>query len=165
MSSSFTSEDRTRNGYSWFPIRVILLALVASSGCGEARRSTDIVLQNLELVDGQRVGDLVGTADSAIVSIYAPTDCLTCNSALDRWREWTQAGEDRTHIILMTREPSPKERRALVMDHVVEYRVLKSKPPAESPFSYFIVGGAIVDFGRGLVGERSLAKRVVHASR
>ena len=144
---------------------IVTLTIHLVVGCENVQQLGEVRIPELTLVGGTRVGDLLGGTDSAIVSVYSPMDCLNCNSAMDRWRQWSQARVGRVHVVLMLRDPTPAERRALAMDRLTDYRVLEPGQDIAAPASFLVVSGAIVDFGRGLIGERALAKRVILGSR
>jgi hypothetical protein len=140
----------------------VCLAVLACSGPVRNHASLPLSLDRIRVSTGLTLDDLLSPTDSTIVSIYSPSDCLSCTSALLRWREWQQKSRGRRSLILLTRSPSRHELKAFALERITEYLVLAAPPPVPPPTSFLVVAGRVSDFGRGPVGENAMAKRVLN---
>lgn len=97
--------------------------------------------------------------DTAVVLVYAPSQCFTCDGELSRWSSLSGERGWRMHLLL-TAEPSAGEREQLRLFRVQPSGVLQDAPArVETPRVYWFAGGTPVDSAVGSAAEhRLLAK-------
>jgi len=131
--------------------------------CGRA--DPEFVASDLEpgllvLQDGRMVSELFGGSDSIVVSIYDPSDCLSCSTGIHAWRVWQTESRGRQHVLLFTRLPTEPERRQLAIGRTLTPHVLAPDKRLPAPISFLIVQGRAIDWARGKLGEEMMANRL-----
>lgn len=77
----------------------------------------------LRLASGTAVADLVGS-DSAVVAIYDPAACMSCDNLLPDWFRWAET-HPRRFALVLSREPTPEERKRIILRRVTPQGVLR----------------------------------------
>jgi hypothetical protein len=79
----------------------------------------------LPLRDGRKIADLLSDADSSVVIIVDPSECLACNAALHAVLEIRRGNEGRV-ILVLSRDPTSIENRQFVLAGYHADAVLRS---------------------------------------
>lgn len=87
---------------------LISAALMMCQGCRDVAGAA--------LRNGTAVRELVGR-DTAIVLVFDPNTCFTCEGNMYMWLGWAQQNPGRFALVL-TKEPTESERRQLALLHI-----------------------------------------------
>lgn len=67
----------------------------------------------LRLDTGDQLSTLALQGDTTAVLVVDPSDCLACGLKVGAWQQWQLDGHARRVHVILTRPPTPGERRAL----------------------------------------------------
>jgi hypothetical protein len=129
------------------------------AGCAEGTSGVPPVSE--WVLDGGRPisNVLPAQGDTAVLLVYAPSQCFTCDGELSRWAALSGERGWRMHLLL-TAEPSAGERDQLRLFRLKPSGVLQGVPAGlETPRVYWFAAGTPVDSAVGSPAEhRLLAK-------
>lgn len=103
-----------------------------------------------------------GEADSTVVVVMAPSDCVACNSALGDWILWGSSGRNRALVMLFSSRPTEAEQRTLAATRIKPRAVLpEGSPSVRSDVAvYAFVRGELRDSAVGQRGSLALLARI-----
>jgi hypothetical protein len=132
-------EEMNRHMTAWRGAALLTVLLTAGCSGGVAERSLD---------SGEPVASLAARADTAVVLVYAPSDCLTCYGSLQPWLEWGRAHPDAFSLVF-TRPPTRSERMQLAAYRIrphglLEPRALDRVLPVKTPAEALFIDGRMV---------------------
>lgn len=118
---------------------------------------------SLDLADGSNVSTLAGVNDTVAVLMYDPADCFTCSTPVHGWLSWQSASAHRTVVLVLTRRPTPLERKLLVAARLrvgptLRHTGSRHPWPAIALFAH----GRTLAIVRGRTAVRSLADNYLH---
>lgn len=120
-------------------------------------------LSRVSLQGGKAIADLLSAADTVVLLLYDPADCLACGAPIGVWRTWEAASQRRKLVLVLTRPPTRREAEALFTARVAPAAILASgRSPMPVPSAYVVVSGAISDSGVGRGGIGAVMARVTH---
>lgn len=101
---------------------------------------------------GQTIQDLLPGSGPAAVLVYDPADCFTCSSSIAEWMAWESHYPGRV-LMVFTREPTPAERKRLVLHRITADGILgeplaRLSASSETPVEFAILDGRTVQYGR-----------------
>lgn len=118
-------------------------------------------LLSMPLDDGRALSELVTSADTTALLLYAPGDCLTCGSPVHEWSEWAVRGTGRASRIVLSGSPTRTELRSLLAARVPIAGVLRSGTALpDTPRIYLIANGILVDSAIGRQSASAFTARV-----
>ena len=132
--------------------RALSLLLVAVSVSACARQG--VPLPAAPLADGSTVARLLPAEGATVALVVKPSDVFNCYQPLWVWNEWR-----RHHpvgmVLLFTREPTPEERRELVLRRVRPDAVLAPGGfhPAATPAEYVVTSNRVIRATTGRFGS------------
>lgn len=115
-------------GWLWLGV----LGLVG--GCSDSQD-----LLELETSDGIPLKSLATDATERVILLFDPAECFTCYSGLGAWLHWGRR-EDRVVVLVLTRDPTPVERRAMLLSGFQESAVLQHRMADRTPIQVYIRG-------------------------
>lgn len=141
------------------PFRFALALVAATLTAAGCQRSSDALGSIGEWPvrgAGQVTGLLPTGGDTAVVLVYAPSHCFTCEGELSRWVALAGNRGWRMHLFL-TAEPSTGERDQLRLFRLQPSGVLQDVPAGlETPRVYWFAGRTPVDSAVGSPAEHQL---------
>jgi hypothetical protein len=136
--------------------RLLLAAVALSAGC---RGDPDVVPPITEWsAGGSRsvAAFLPAAGDTAVLLVYAPSQCFTCDGELSKWMSVSRDRGWRVHLFL-TAEPSPGERDQLRLFRLEPAGVLQGPiTDLETPRVYRFAGKTLVDTAVGTPAQNGL---------
>lgn len=96
-------------------------------------------LLDIQTTDGHSVQSLAKGVGERVVLIFDPAESLSCLNALAAWKHWGE-GDDRSMVLLLTRQPTDSERRGLRLAGVREDGVLARPPNGVTPMQLLFLG-------------------------
>jgi len=82
------------------------------------------------LTSGMPVAEMLAR-DSAIVAIYDPAACMSCDNLLAEWFRWEET-HPRRFALVLTRAPTMNERVRMILRHVKPVGILRHVPGRSS---------------------------------
>lgn len=145
-----------------FPVSTLLLLVFPALTACEARRSDPLPVHQWVLEEGRTVRSfLTTTGDTAVVLVYAPSDCFTCDGELAGWSKLAGERGWEMHLFL-TGTPSTGERDQLRLFRIRPAGVLAD--PGHSalatPRVYRFDGQVPIDSAVGSASQAALLGRV-----
>jgi hypothetical protein len=137
---------------------LITVAIAACTAAGVAG-GTDLL--DARLTGGERLRDLIGPVDTAVVLLYDPGDCFVCFSELASWIEVRRQRPGLVRIVL-TRAPTTTERHQLALYRIVADGVLpleKGSDGIATPAQLLVVADSIVGLWTAADGALPLLAR------
>ena len=125
---------------------VVGLSWVCTVGCLPSGASAE--KEGGLIISDPALRKLVADTQDAVLLVYAPEDCFSCFGALDEWLAWRVLDGGNVHLIL-SREPTPAERRSLLLAGLREAAVLRQFAPNRTPLHLRVVHGKLrqAEFG------------------
>lgn len=118
-------------------------------------------IMQLPLKTGALIADLVSESDTTMLLIYDPADCLACGNPIGVWLAWETSSPRRSLALVLTREPSPADVRALATARAMVKGLLQETARfTRTPAAYYIVAHRIVDSAVGRPALSSLMTRI-----
>ena len=138
----------------------IAFLLVGVGGC-----TMDAASRQSELAEAVPHGDIAAyatEAESTVVVVMAPSDCVACNSALGDWILWGSDSRSRRLVVLFSSRPTEAERRTLAATRIRASDVLPTGAPSvrSDVAVYAFVAGALQDSAVGQKGSLALLARL-----
>jgi hypothetical protein len=119
-------------------------------------------VESLRLADNVRLTDLALEADTVVIAVYDPADCLECFGVAPAWRQWEVRAPTRRFFPVLTRVPDRVESRQFVLLSLPTRFVIHDYPPrASTPRVFWFEQGVVIDSAAGPSGERLLHRRRV----
>jgi hypothetical protein len=144
----------------------ILAAVIGLAACSRLQPAA----ADRAVAGGGTVAALVANADTAVVLVYAPSDCFACHAALQPWLEWGRRHPGRLALVF-TRPPTVAERVQLATyrihaDATLERGLIDRIAPPAAPVELLLVHGRAVESHRVARGPLStpLFRRIAHAN-
>lgn len=129
---------------------VVTLALI---GCAR-----DSVL-DVPLASGADIRSLTRTADTTMVLVLKPEECFSCGVNASDWARFGATGVRET-VLILTRQPSERERRELVLRRIRPSDVIapQSRSPVSTPYVAWIADGR--PFFEGSLRDQRVRSRI-----
>ncbi len=135
---------------------ICLLILGVQGGCAESASGFRPVAE--WVIDGDRAVRtlLSAQSDTAVLLVYAPSQCFSCDGELSKWMVISRDRGWQVHLLL-TGEPSAGERDQLRLFRLKPSGVLQDVPARlETPRVYWFAAGTPVDSAVGSPAEHRL---------
>lgn len=129
------------------------LSLIAAAMWISACSRAPVPLSAAPLTEGGTVARLLPARGTTVALVVRPSDVFNCYQPLWAWNEWRRQHPGGV-VLLFTREPTPEERRQLVLRRVRPDAVLAPGGfrPAASPAEYVVARGRVVRATTGRFG-------------
>lgn len=159
MTMPLSRRARARTGLRLFS--AMALGLVALQACTANRDEPESVL-SLRMNDGRALSSSLPAADTVVLLLHDPSDCLACGLPIGVWREWERRQQRRSLMLVLTHPASPAEELALATARVVPAGVLSEerRPPFALPAVFYLVHGRTRDSGFTRPGVHAMMDRV-----
>jgi hypothetical protein len=128
--ASLLRSPRAFPGLLWLGVMGIM------GGCSDSQDLLD-----WETSEGIPLGSLATDTAERVILIFDPAESLACYSGLGAWLHWGRHG-DRTVMLVLTRDPAPVERRALLLSGLRESAVLERRGTNRTPIQIYIRSGS-----------------------
>lgn len=139
------------------------LVLAACAGCVESEPGFGAVTEWVIQGDRPVRTFLPVQGDTAVLLVYAPSQCFTCDGELSRWMAISRDRGWRVHLLL-TAQPSAGERDQLRLFRLEPAGVLKGAAArVTTPRVYRFAGPVLVDSAVGSPAENGLLSRAAGA--
>lgn len=114
-----------------------------------------------KLAEAGTVLTIVPSADSVVLLIHDPADCLACGNPIGVWRSWATGSHRRGLLVVLTRTASTAETHALAAARVtISGHLAAGYESLVTPIGYFLIGQTVVDSAQGRVQLENFMKRV-----
>jgi len=140
----------------------VLLVLTFGTACADTPSLASP--SGLFLADGRPLPVLLATADTVVILVYAPADCLTCGATVANWLEWQQGVPSRAVYLVLDRVPDPAARTEILRQRIQPSFYLANAQHS-TPIILVGVGTEPADSAVGVAASSALFERWVIASR
>lgn len=136
--------------------QAVQFLVLTLSACGELPPASEGVL-DAELDGGDLVRATIPATDSAVLLVYDPDACFSCDGVLARWSNYTRTAEIPLYLVL-SRQPLEAQRLQLMAYRVNIVGVLRRTPENATADAYLLRGDGELEVSKSALGVPAQAE-------
>ena len=117
----------------------LVLAALTLSGCANQHQDRDQAAQ----VEAAQKAASSHPHDTNVSLVRDPGECFTCNDVVNNWLRWSQVDSGRSLRIVLTRQPTSRERQFIARARLWDYVEVIPEERRVDP-RLIIIEGAVV---------------------